>query len=107
MTLNWLTWSNPVAIWWSALLVVSATNIGLWLWLRGSLRARTTDRRGGTSRVEWLVLLCAAYVFVCAFRSVLPRADVQRICLFDTWLSSVFVGRSVATIAEVCFAVQW
>jgi hypothetical protein len=27
--------------------------------------------------------------------------------LFDTWLSSVAVGRSVATIAEVCFVIQW
>jgi hypothetical protein len=27
--------------------------------------------------------------------------------LFDTWLSSVMVGRSVATVAEVCFAAQW
>src|SRR5262249_13652773 len=34
-------------------------------------------------------------------------ADVERICLFDTWLSSVVVGRSVATIAEICFAIQW
>jgi hypothetical protein len=32
---------------------------------------------------------------------------VQRICLFDTWLSSVVVGRSVATVAEICFATQW
>jgi hypothetical protein len=47
------------------------------------------------------------YVFGCAFRSVLPRADVQRISLFDTWLSSVFVGRSVATVAEICFVLQW
>ncbi len=54
-----------------------------------------------------MLLLCAAYVFGCAFRSFLPRADVQRICLFDTWLSSVVVGRSVATVAEICFAVQW
>ena len=54
-----------------------------------------------------MLLLCAAYVFGCAFRSFLPRADVQRICLFDTWLSSVLVGRSVATVAEVCFAIQW
>jgi hypothetical protein len=38
---------------------------------------------------------------------VLPRADVQRICLFDTWLSSVMIGRSVATVAELCFAAQW
>lgn len=32
---------------------------------------------------------------------------MQRICLFDTWLSSVLVGRSVATVAELCFAIQW
>ena len=38
---------------------------------------------------------------------LLPRADVQRIVLVDSWLSSVFVGRSVATIAELCFAAQW
>src|SRR5262249_57352871 len=25
----------------------------------------------------------------------------------DTWLSSVMIGRSVATVAEVCFAAQW
>jgi hypothetical protein len=27
--------------------------------------------------------------------------------LFDSWLCSVFVGRSVATVAELCFAAQW
>jgi hypothetical protein len=54
-----------------------------------------------------MLFLCGAYVFGCAFRSFLPRADVQRICLFDTWLSSVVIGRSVATAAEVCFALQW
>jgi hypothetical protein len=59
------------------------------------------------SGIDVMLVLCAAYVFGCAFRSFLPRADVQRICLFDTWLSSVAVGRSVATVAEVCFAAQW
>jgi hypothetical protein len=54
-----------------------------------------------------MLLLSAAYVFGCAFRSFLPRADVQRICLFDTWLSSVMLGRTVATVAEVCFVAQW
>jgi hypothetical protein len=62
---------------------------------------------GSTSGIELMLLLCAAYVFGCAFRSFLPRADVQRICLFDHWLSSVVVGRSVATVAEICFAAQW
>ena len=108
MSFDWLTWSNPVAIWWGFLLVVSSANIALWLVLHHRFRKRVlVDRRRGVLRVELLVLLCAAYVFGCAFRSVLPRADVQRICLFDTWLSSVFVGRSVATVAEICFVVQW
>jgi len=50
--------------------------------------------------------LSSAYVFGCAFRSLLPRADVQRIVLHDSFLSSVLVGRSVATIAELCFVAQ-
>jgi hypothetical protein len=52
-------------------------------------------------------LLSAVYVIGCAFRSILPRADVQRIGLFDSWVSSVLVGRSVATVAELCFMAQW
>jgi hypothetical protein len=46
-------------------------------------------------------------VLGCAYRSVFPVFDVQRLCLFDSWLSSVIVGRSVATFAELCFAAQW
>jgi hypothetical protein len=105
MTFDWLAWSNPVAVWWSFLLGVSIVNIGLFVALHRHLRRRALER--DMFRLELLVLLCAAYVFGCAFRSILPRADVQRICLFDTWLSSVAVGRSVATIAEICFIVQW
>ena len=103
MQFDWLAWSNPVAVWWGFLLAVSSANIALWLVLHRHIRTR----RYSTFQVELMVLLCAAYVFGCAFRSILPRADVQRICLFDTWLSSVMVGRSVATVAEVCFVIQW
>jgi hypothetical protein len=53
------------------------------------------------------LVLSGAYVFGCAFRSVLPVYDIPRLCLFDTWFSSVIVGRSVATCAELCFAAQW
>jgi hypothetical protein len=28
-------------------------------------------------------------------------------CLHDTWVSRIFVGRSVATVAELAFAAQW
>ncbi len=107
MRLDWLSWSNPVALWWCFLLLVSAGNIGWLLWLHTRLRTAGLGRRAGAFVIEPLVLLGTAYVLGCAFRSVLPRADVQRICLFDTWLSSVFVGRSVATVAELCFVVQW
>ena len=71
------------------------------------LHQQPTGSLGDTSGSGVMLLLCAAYVFGCAFRSFLPRADVQRICLFDTWLSSVVVGRSVATVAEVAFVAQW
>jgi hypothetical protein len=107
MNVAWLDWSNPVAIWWGFLLIVSAVNIAALLTLGARLRNNSPGKVAGAFAIEPLLLLCAVYVLGCAFRSVLPRADVQRICLFDTWLSSVMVGRSVATIAELCFAVQW
>jgi hypothetical protein len=113
MSLEWraktsaLAWSNPVAWWWGLLTLVSAANIAVWFWLYRQLGEQPAGSPGGTSGIQLMLLLCAAYVFGCAFRSFLPRADVQRICLFDTWLSSVVVGRSVATVAEICFAAQW
>jgi hypothetical protein len=100
-----LAWSNPVSWWWAMLTLVSGVNIAAWI-----LMYRELHDAGGSGRIpgmQVMLLLSAAYVFGCAFRSLLPRADVQRICLFDTWLSSVVVGRSVATVAEVCFAAQW
>ena len=102
-----LAWSNPVALWWGLLTLVSGANIAVWFVLYRQLHEQPAGNLGSTSGTELMLLLCAAYVFGCAFRSFLPRADVQRICLFDTWLSSVVVGRSVATVAEVCFAAQW
>ena len=106
MQLMWRARSNPLAWWWGFLTLVSAANIAVWFALYSALHSEAPVTLA-RSDVEPMLLLCAAYVFGCAFRSVLPRADVQRICLFDTWLSSVVVGRSVATVAEVCFAAQW
>jgi len=113
MSLEWrvrsssLAWSNPLAWWWGLLTTVSGANIAVWFLLYRQLHEQPTGGLGSTSGIELMLLLSAAYVFGCAFRSFLPRADVQRICLFDTWLSSVVVGRSVATVAEICFAAQW
>jgi hypothetical protein len=117
-----LAWSNPIAWWWGLLTSVSGANIAIWLLLYSRFHETPIGGFAGTSGIELvlqigdptpapgtelMLLLSAAYVFGCAFRSFLPRADVQRICLFDTWLSSVAVGRSVATVAELCFAAQW
>ena len=113
MSLEWrarsrsLAWSNPLARWWSLLTLVSGANIAVWFLLYRHLQEPRIGSLGGTSGLDLMLFLSAAYVFGCAFRSFLPRADVQRICLFDTWLSSVIVGRSVATVAEICFVMQW
>jgi len=97
----WRARQNPLAWWWAMLTLVSLVNVALWFLLYRELHTQPVGS------MQLMLLLCGTYVFGCAFRSVLPRADVQRICLFDTWLSSVLVGRSVATVAEVCFVAQW
>jgi hypothetical protein len=105
MNLVWQGRSNPLAWWWGFLTLVSGANIAAWFMLYHEFQ--TNPSASGPADTQSMLVLCAAYVFGCAFRSVLPRADVQRICLFNTWLSSVMIGRTVATIAEVCFAAQW
>jgi hypothetical protein len=107
MNLVWQARSNPLAWWWGFLTLVSGANIAAWFVLYHEFQNSQLGSAAGPADSQSMLLLCAAYVFGCAFRSVLPRADVQRICLFNTWLSSVMIGRTVATIAEVCFAAQW
>lgn len=95
-------------IWWVTLGVIGVAGVLRWLYV-----AREFSRRKSTlsssllsSRRLQLGLSCV-YAFGCAFRALFPRADVQRICLYDSWISSVMLGRSIATVAELCFVVQW
>jgi len=87
--------SVAVLVWWASLSAISVVNIALWIAL---LRKRVAPRLH--------LVLSGVYVFVCAFRSFVPRADVQRICFVDSFWASIFVGRTVATVAEICFMVQ-
>jgi hypothetical protein len=87
-----------LGLWIGSLAALAALNAGLWVWI-----ARSASR---TAYVETQLLLSAVYVGVCAFRSLVPRIDVERICLWDTWLSVILLGRTLATIAELCFALQ-
>jgi hypothetical protein len=100
--------ATEVLVWWFLLCVVSALNV-----LALSYSARLLWQKQGAIPADVYasrrlqLMLSAGYVLGCAYRSALPVFDVQRICLFDSWLSSVIVGRSVATVAELCFVTQW
>jgi hypothetical protein len=88
---------ETVILWWVLLIAVGLTNIFLWI--------RQRSRHFADS--PWMVRLSGLYVFGCAIRGFFPKADVERYALFDTWLSSVFFGRSIATVAELAFVGQW
>lgn len=92
-----LSGERKVALWHAGLSAVGVVNLGLWAASRGQAH----DSYGAA---QWA--LAGAFTAVCAFRSFLPRVDLERFVLVDHPLSSVFVGRSPATAAELCFAVQ-
>ena len=94
--------------WWWFLCSVAAVNMAAWSLSAVSLHRSRVDISGHVYRVRRLqLLLSAVYVSGCAFRSAFPVYDVPRLGLIDSWLSSVIVGRSVATLAEVSFVAQW
>jgi hypothetical protein len=100
--------STAVQTWWSLLCAVSLCNVLAWAASALILRRKSyslNPQSRDLTRMQ--LLLCAGYVAGCAYRSVLPVFDIPRLCLVDSWLSSVIVGRSVASIAELCFAAQW
>jgi hypothetical protein len=99
--------SSALTIWWSGLCAAAAINIAAWVlaaWQPKRLKAGTpADIHAERVRLLWLA---AIYVLGCGFRSVFPMLDVPRICLHDTWISRIIIGRSVATLAELSFAAQ-
>ena len=83
--------------WWKLLSLAGVVNICLWLF---SWQYVGPDR-------QVLFWLAGLYVAGCAFRCFLPMIDVPRLCLHRTPISRIFIGRSVATIAELAFVAQW
>ena len=82
--------------WWSFLFLVSAGNLVLWVVIAREVHGLSD------SYVAQQLLLSGIFAAACAFRSILPRVDLERQCLWNSPLSSIFVGRSVATVAELC-----
>lgn len=100
--------ADELTRWW--LFLCAATLLNLVAWSYSALRL-------GRRRAEWpaglyatrrtLLWLAAAYVAGCGFRALLPLIEVPRLCLHDVWLARPAVTRSIATVAELCFAAQW
>jgi hypothetical protein len=94
--------------WWGLLTLVSGANITVWLWLYHQLHDHPARGLDSASGIEPMLLLSAAYVFGCAFRSILPRADVQRIgasqiCI--ELLTSMGRRRAVDILAAIVIAI--
>ena len=93
-----LSGDRRVITWWACLSALAVFNIAAFSYV-----VATGDRSFDDAQV----VLSGLYVFGCAYRCFLPVYDIPRIGIVDSWASSVLVGRTVATIAELAFAAQW
>jgi len=95
-------------IWWVILCTAAVVNVAAWGYSAAVLgRSKASLPADVYATRRLLLWLSAVYALGCAFRSTFPMVDVPRICLHDTWISRIIVGRSVATVAELAFAAQW
>jgi hypothetical protein len=94
--------AQAVTRWHTLLRAAACLNIVIW-----SCAAAAVVSERAPAACYLQLLLSAAYVLGCAFRCAMPVFDIPRLVLVDSRVSSVLVGRSVATVAELCFAAQW
>jgi hypothetical protein len=96
--IRFLAGDRPALLWWRLLCVLAVLNVCLWLiaWQFGAPGFYSAAQLG----------LSGVYVFVCAYRSLLPRVDLERFVVVDSRYSSIFLGRCAATLAEICFGIQ-
>jgi hypothetical protein len=97
--------SRAVAAWQALLRANAVLSLALLFATGEAIAQRHPAGNDAVWRLQ--LALSTLYVFGCVFRSMLPVHDAPRIVLVDSPLSSVMVGRSVATVAELCFASQW
>ncbi len=92
-------WQFSALMWWRGLCVLGISNIVLWLGIW-----HFSPRENPYCAIQ--LVLSGVYVFVCAYRSIFPRIDLERLVVVDSRFSSIFLGRTAATIAEICFGLQ-
>lgn len=90
-------------LWWKLLSIIALLNISFWVF---SYHYFSTQKTEIDTLTRQHLILSGIYTLVCAFRSFWPRIDLERYVLKDHWLSSIVLGRSAATIAEISFAIQ-
>lgn len=100
--------SPSVMLWWKLLHGVAFFNIILLIFSYRWLQSKKKDWIAEIIKYRNVqFVLCSIYTLGCGFRSILPRSDIERMVLYDHWISSITIGRSVATIAELVFVAQW
>lgn len=100
-------WMIEVETWHNALMGVALLNLGLWaLTIRRLHQSAEVLPEDVFRTRRWMLLFSSLYVLGCGFRSLFPVVDVPRIALVDSLFSSIAIGRSVATIAELSLIAQ-
>ena len=99
--------SPAVVLWHTVLRTVAVLNVILLTVSAIAVSEQLAAQGRSDVTLHLQLVLCALYTLGCAYRSLLPVYDIPRLVLVNSRFSSVMVGRSVATIAEVAFAAQW
>jgi len=98
---------SPVLVWWASLSLISLANLSYALFKFSSLKSLYHNGNATTTTTaRQRAILGVIYAAACSFRSLFPRIDVERTCVWDSRLSYIFFGRAAATVAEVAFGLQ-
>lgn len=100
--------SPAVVLWQTLLRAIAVLNLVLLSVTTFAVMSQQAATHAPADTAFYLqLLLSALYTLGCAYRCLLPVYDIPRLVMVNSRLSSVLVGRSVATVAEVSFAAQW
>jgi len=89
--------------WWAFMSVSTVINIVLYISI---LRRKDSGQCKSTKQYDWeMRWLALPTLLNCGWRSFFPMLYNKRFVLFDCWMSSIFIGRTLATIGEVAWIV--
>ena len=82
--------------WWGVMTTISVVNLIILLVV---LKRYPVARIPPTWEVRARRVAAIVFTIVCAYRSILPRVDVTRLCFFDTPLNWIIFGRTGTCVA--------